>query len=485
MRDSRSSNRAQKSTFSPQNSGRRFQKEQSEAFRTPRNQTQVESARGVAFHALYNSVISGILPVSILHENETWIALSRPDKGLAEIIVRGVEEKKSELDSDLNKLIKMGLQSVPSVVAVCLRIGLYQVKYLTKIPNPIAVFETVELSKLLRMPQGHINLINGVLREYLRQNLVRKLNVADVTKEEYASKFPVWLKQLWVKQLGEVEAQQLERAHAKGWPLSLRVNTIKVTREELIRLLAQEKIQCRADPYHDDAVIVSDLPKGVFIHESNTFEKGLCYIQDVSSMYASTLLNVEAHDSVVDLCCAPGGKLTHILEKLHSTDALVVGLDKSKRRIKAVIQNIERLELRKIQLKTADILSSEPFQTFSKVLLDAPCSGLGMIGRKSDISSNKTENELKELPELQKKLLACARTWLQPGGVLVYSTCTTSEEENESVIDWFLKSYKDFYVKDISGQVDPIFLTSKGFFRSWPHKHAIGGSFVAVLQHSN
>jgi 16S rRNA (cytosine967-C5)-methyltransferase len=253
---------------------------------------------------------------------------------------------------------------------------------------------------------------------------------------------PIWLIKKWIEQFGYEKTKEMGATNLTAPLQTARVNTTKITREECFKRLLEEGFQLELSPIIPEAIRAL---KGN-LASSTAFKEGKLTIQDESSMLVAYALGVSKDEMVLDACAAPGGKSTHIAEKMNNTGQ-VISLDLHEHKVKLINDNAKRLGLDNIQTRAMDSRhASENFppESFDRVLLDAPCSGLGVMRRKPDMKYTKKEQDLSQLSNIQQTLLESVSTLVKKGGVLVYSTCTVDREENENTVAHFLKHNPDF-----------------------------------------
>jgi 16S rRNA (cytosine967-C5)-methyltransferase len=407
-----------------------------------------------------------------------------PDRGLLRELVLGVLRRRLSLDYIIDQFSRQKTDRLEKKVINLLRLGLYQTFFLDRIPVSAAVNETVELAKVFA-PRAS-GLVNAVLRraDRERDNIVWPDRNKDTT--EYLSVYyscPEWLVEDWIRQLGPEEAEPLAASMNEIPPLTFRVNTLRITREELMDRLAGEKILAEKCPFSPHGVrVLSPVNPATTVG----FAEGLFTVQDESSQLASVLLDPEPGCTALDVCAAPGGKSTHIAQ-LMGNRGVVLSCDQNRRKLQQVEETAKRLGITIIRTQVQDAakqLSLLGEQVFDRILVDAPCSGLGVLRRNPDGKWSKTRDDVQRLSELQRTILGNVANRIADNGVLLYSTCSTTTEENEMVLDDFLAGRDDFVVEDLR-ELFPAFstlLTERGYFRSWPHRHGMDGFFAARLR---
>jgi 16S rRNA (cytosine967-C5)-methyltransferase len=411
-------------------------------------------------------------------------ALRGPDRGLLTELVFGVLRRRETLDHIINQFSSQKTGRLERSVLVLLRMGIYQSFFLDRIPVSAAVNETVNLAKAFA-PRAS-GFINAVLRRADRERDV--ISWPDRTGEptEYLSRYyshPKWLVEDWIRQLGPDEAEGLARTMSELPPLTFRTNALRTTREKLLGQLVEEGVRSEICKFSPDGIHVLSHVNPASLP---SFREGLFTVQDESSQLASILLAPKPGDSVLDACAAPGGKSTHMAQLMGNSGS-VLACDANSGKLRLIADTAQRLGISIIETCTLDaagLPDALDGKVFDRVLVDAPCSGLGVLRRNPEGKWRKSRADVMRLASLQKTILVNLAVRLKSGGVLLYSTCSTSIEENEGVIDDFLTVRSDFVIEDLRGLFPALspFFTDRGFFRSWPHRHGMDGFFAARLR---
>lgn len=413
-------------------------------------------------------------------------ALTGPDRGLFAELVFGVLRRQGTLDHILAQLLEKPLDQLDSTVLMILRIGVYQLEYLDRIPESAAVNESVHAAR--RCAPRLSGLVNAVLRNFLRRRSA--LSLPDPVLDPAGSiaarhSHPLWLANMWIGQLGAVEAAALAEASSLQPPLTLRVNTLQSTRDGLLQQLEEAGIAAAPCRYSPVGIAVAGHPA---VSGLPGYDAGLFAVQDEASQLAGIFLGACPEERIWDVCAAPGGKTGHLAQQMGDR-GLIVATDISPAKLKRIGETVGRLGLHSVRPLAADLrrLDTLPDGPFDRILLDAPCSGLGVIRRNPEAKWRLTPDDLRRLAATQRTFLAHAATRLVPGGVLLYSTCSTSQEENEEVVRDFLSRHEDFVVENLNGLFPELreLLTPEGFFRAWPHRHGSDGFFAARLMRLN
>lgn len=402
---------------------------------------QSKDARQVAFLGLL-SVQKGAFADVALDQLLRQFELSEADRRLVTELVYGCVRRSRTLDALITQLATKPANQQPPKLRLILHLGLYQLRYLSQIPPAAAVDTTVSLARQNGL-SGLTGVVNGLLRQYLRlkEQSVDPLQLpADpVARIAVQHSFPEWIVEVWRSQLGLETAEQLCAWFNHPPHIDLRVN---------LRLTTLEQVEAAMQEAGIAVSRISGLPQALrlpsgagAVQRLPGFVEGWWSVQDGSAQLVSHLLDPQPGETVIDACAAPGGKTTHIAE-LMGDRGVVWGCDRNASRLKKLTENAQRLKLQSIQLRVGDSRSFEDFRAQAdRVLLDAPCSGLGTLHRHSDARWRQTPDSVQQLSQLQKELLTEAATWVKPGGVLVYSTCTLHPDENEAVVQSFLSQH--------------------------------------------
>lgn len=356
-------------------------------------------------------------------------------------LVYGVLSNKLLLDYYLNLLIPSGIEKVKKREKTLLRMGLYQLKFMKNIPQYAAVNETVSLAKSLC--RGREGFINGVLRGYIKKQGELQLPCDD-TDEILSVKysFSPWIIKMWKKQYGQESTIKLMEASNSRPVLCIRVNLMKTTVEELSHLLSEKGMVVDKGRYSDIVLYVS----GSNILDLEEYKKGLFSIQDESSVLACQYLEPRPGDLVIDTCASPGGKTSAIGEMMDNRGK-IISCDIYPHKLELIKKQADRLGITIIETKLLDGIKGDKALSgkADKVLVDAPCSGLGVIRKKPEIKY-KEQKDIQKLIKVQSDILNNASYYVKPNGVLLYSTCTINKDENDEQIEKFIKTHEDFEI---------------------------------------
>jgi len=451
--------------------------------RSPLSARPASSPRRAAFDVLQRLTGSDLHADDLIDQELSRDQLQGPDRGLFAELVFGVLRHQGSLDYYLGKLVQQPLERLELPVLLLLRLGLYQLCYLDRVPPHAAVHETVELAKqVLSRAAG---LINGVLRNFQRCRNNLALPDPAVAPQDWlaaAHSLPHWLAEQWLQQFPLKEAAELATASVEIPALTLRVNTIRVTRDDLLERLRIAGISAEPCRFSPEGI---QLLQRCQVTSLPGFEEGLFVIQDESSQLVAHMLAPQPGECVLDMCAAPGGKATH-LAQLMADQGQVIATDLNQRRIRRIQESSVRLGLMSIQPMAGDALASDYLHgmQFDRILLDAPCSGLGVIRRNPEAKWRLTPTELTRCAARQRLLLEAAVPLLKPCGVLVYATCSTAVEEDELVVQDFISRHPEFVIEN-GAELIPSWsglFNADGCLRAWPHRHATDGFFAARLK---
>jgi len=392
-------------------------------------------------------------------------------------LVRGVLEHRAELDEALSPFLPRGLDSLPSPVRQILRMGAYQILFLERVKKRDVVFEAVELTKGGTF-NGFSKLINAVLRK------IEPSTGSDKGSGGATINFPTWLIERWTNQFGRGEVEAFCEASNKPLPLYLRVNTLRTDIDLLGRDLEKEGVTTQPTLFSSNSLRVERLPKEKRLTQLGEFRRGAFFVHYLSSTIVADIVGIDKPGAVCDVCAAPGGKACSVALSIRRSGGVVHAFDHTQRRAGLIEEAVARLGLANVSVGVRDAASipESERERYDTVLLDAPCSGFGTLGRKIDVRWSKSEDTIRELTEIQERIISSVAKLVKPGGFLVYSTCTIERAENEDIIESFLRSHGGFEVEDLSRAIPKELCTSEGFYRAWPHRHQMAGAFAAKLR---
>ncbi len=440
------------------------------------------TARDIAVNVLDRWQKGEGRPEQLLKDALNKSRLDQRDRGLAMELSYGVIRNLINLDFVLSRFIKEPPKGVSMEVRDILRVAAYQSIFLDKIPPHAAVYEAVEQAK--KTGKGTDRFVNGVLRSLIRgfKDVIYPKSEADPV--QYLSvrhSYPEWLVKRWIDRLGYDEAAALMEAGNFVPPLTLRANTLKTDRAGLMAVLVNAGVGCTETGYAPDGIIIKGYPP---VHELPGYAEGLFAVQDEAAQLVSLLLSPSAGGRLLDACAAPGGKACH-MAALSGGKADILALDISLDKIRLMKENITRLGAGSVVTLKAD--ASKPLQLeggFDGILLDAPCSALGVIRRRPEVKYTRREEDIPRLAALQAAMLGNLAPLVKPGGSLVFAACTTEPEEGEHLIQGFLAANRGFVLDDPSGLLPErarALVTGPGYLRTYPHRHGTDGFFAARI----
>ena len=379
---------------------------------------------------------SNILLDSALSEQ----GLSEREKAFAAALFYGVTERKLTLDYIIEQNSRIPFKKLEKEAVAVLRAGYYQLLYMPSVPESAAVNESVKLCRKLKA-FGAEGFVNGMLRSFIRNGKQISFEGLDEVKTlslKYSC--PEWIAAKWLREYGEENAIRAMEASLGAPPLYVRVNSTKITDDELVNLLKKEHVKAERNPRLNGCI---KLEKAGEIEQLDAFKAGLFHVQDVSSQLCCLTLRPIVNETVIDICAAPGGK-TFTMAELMGNNGRLLSLDLYDARVNLIAEGAKRLGLRIVEPRQNNAVKfSEELPLADRVLCDVPCSGLGVIRRKPEIKY-KTEEEFEELPRLQRAILEVSARYVKEGGTLVYSTCTLSRAENDEVARDFAENHPEF-----------------------------------------
>ena len=405
--------------------------------------------------------------------------LSDKDKALVTEIVYGTLKYKYTIDKILQHFVKNGFDKLESFVLNILRISVYQIRYLDKVPSFATVNEAVNLTKK-KSNIGASKLVNGVLRSYLRETGEKYYNKEnDIERLCFEYSFTKALVKLFIKQYGFQKAEEILKGLNYKPDVTVRVNTLKLTYKEIWEKLIENGYNIEEGYASPEAIRII---KGKNIENNILFNEGNITVQDESAMLTAPSMDLKPNMKVLDLCSAPGGKTTHIAELMKNTGH-VLAFDIHKNKLSLIEENIKRIGITNTTCEAQDATVYAPglFEYADRVLIDVPCSGLGIIRKKPEIKWSKNIKDINNIIDIQRRIMDNASKYVKKGGVLLYSTCTLNKDENEGNIDWFVESHCEFKIEPVFlGEFDNIKYNDKGYVTIFPNEY-MDGFFIAKL----
>lgn len=410
------------------------------------------------------------------------------DRAFISNLIQGVIRWKLRLDWIIGQFSKTPVKKIDSAILNILRLAVFQILFLDRVPESAAVDTAVEQAKAQKGHQHIVSFVNGVLRNICRNKNNITFPIKSKAPVKYLSSyysFPLWLTERCLDELGLDITEALFSAQNSFPLLNIRVNRLKTDRDNLIKILADEGIDGIPAGYAPECIILTNFSGR--IERLSAFKKGLFQVQDQAAQIVSYLLNPQPGEDILDVCAGLGGKSSHIYEFMERKGT-VTALDTDKKRLVSLKDNAERLGISGIKTVVADAsfpLSAVLKKSYDRVFIDAPCSGFGTIGRHPDIKWNRTETDIKRISRIQRKILENSAGVVKTGGFILYVVCTYTREENRTVIDNFLARSKEFSLINLKEKVPEWcsnLIDNEGFFRSYPHKHNMDGFFAALIK---
>ena len=453
---------------------------------------KVSAARAAAFEILWRVTTEDAFASNLLAA-ERYDRLAREDRALLNELVLGVLRQQGLLDFLIERYAQRPLSKLDAEVIIALRLGFYQLNFLTRIPAHAAINEAVNQVRLSRK-QSAAPFVNATLRAAQREAVISTGKLAElltaiadpVARLSIETSHPRWLIERWRKRFGADEVARLAASHNVAPQTAFRFNPLRTTREQASVWLAQNQIRWRASTVAPDAAVITD---GQLSSQAEPIREGWIYLQDEASQLVAQLAAIKDQNlRVLDLCAAPGSKTT-LLASLLPGESLIVAGELHWQRLQTMKMLCVRLNATHIQPVQLNALADLPFAEttgFDLILLDAPCTGLGTLQRHPEIKWRVTETKINELAELQKRLLENAARLLRPGGLLTYAVCSTEPEEGEEVVAWFRARYPEFrdHTRErlIELELEPVPLLTPSFgARTFTQRHGCESFFFCAL----
>ena len=360
-------------------------------------------------------------------------------------ITTGVIRNRTYLDYVIKINSRVKIKRIHKIILSILDMAIYQMYFLDKVPDYSIVDESVNLAKIYGN-RGSISFTNGILRSISKKDAPQVKIEDSIDNLSTFYSHPKFYTEYFYNNYGEEFTKKLLKANNEMPPFTIRVNTLKTSKSDLMSNLKELGFEIEETVY-DNALNILN-PKGII--DTKYFDEGHFYVQDLGSILVASFLNPRENSSLLDLCAAPGGKTTHLAEIMNNTGE-IIACDKSQGKIKLIQENAKRLGVKNIEARVNDarVLNKDFIDRFDYVLVDAPCSGTGLYRKKPDIKWNKDLEDIKSLAEIQLEILDKAKDYVKDGGELLYSTCSLSKIENEDVVNKFLENNKNFKIKKL------------------------------------
>ena len=439
------------------------------------------TARGAAALLVRMVLEDGAYTNIALNQYLRGSSLSDLDRRLATELVYGTVKASGTLDWYLSQCVSRPLDKVAKDILAILRISAYQLLYMERIPASAACNEAVKLARSVSH-EGSAKFVNGVLRGLLRKQQAGEFILPDKEKDDagyLALKYyhPRWLVKRWLGPWGKEGTERLLAFDNTAAPVCLRVNTLVTTRKQLLADLQEAGCEVHASQWSADGIVADKLTS------LNMLLAALpkhFYIQDESSMLVAPFLNASPGMKVLDLCSAPGGKTTHIAQMMQDSGE-IVACDIHEHKIDLIADNVRRLDLHCIKpmLNDAAVLRAEWIEKFDRVLVDAPCSGMGVLRRRAEARWRKQRKDLKLFPPLQLAILENAAQYVKQGGRLLYSTCTIEQSENHYLVEEFLAKHPEWQRITLK---HPLTGANVDELQLLPQNDGVDGFYICVLE---
>ena len=395
------------------------------------------------------------------------------DRSFIQELVLGTLRWRARLDSAIHRTSKSPEKEIDPRLLHLLRTGAYQILFMDRVPHSAAVNESVRLAKALFKNDKISGFTNAVLRSIARNKNQEVFAPFESQPIEYITEslsHPRWMVERWVREFGPEIARKICAANNLRPPFTVRVNTLKTSREILRGQFAAAGIDSFPTPFSPEGLVLRQSP---FLSADPLFREGFYFVQDEASQIISHLVNPQPGERVLDACAAPGGKSAHMAQLMEDRGG-ILSLDLYDQKVDRIRENCRRMGISIIQALRVDASKPLPFPqkiTFDRILVDAPCTGLGILHRHPEAKWRQKPQDVQRLQRLQNALLKNVSSRLKPGGVLIYSTCTMTPEENDFVVESFLNSHKDFHIQDLRLVVPNSFhplIDEGGLLRTYP-----------------
>ena len=370
--------------------------------------------------------------------------LEKQERAFLTRLAEGTIEHMLEMDFIINSFSKVKVKKMKPLIRNLLRMSVYQLKYMDSIPDAAVCNEAVKLAKKRGFGQLR-GFVNGVLRNIARD--LANLNYPDPKHEpvsylEVTYSIPAWMASKWMESYGFEKAEAICASFLVQKPITIRTNLLRITPQELAERLGKEGVTVHPVQHLDYAFEIEGFD---YLNGLESFNEGLFYVQDISSMMVAEAAAPEKGNYIIDVCAAPGGKSSHLAEKMSGT-GMVEARDLTEYKVSLIEENIERHGLTNMKAVQMDatILDEASVEKADVLICDLPCSGLGVLGKKTDIRYKMTTEKQENLVQLQREILDTVWSYVKKGGTLVYSTCTIHKNENEGNVAWFLDKHPEF-----------------------------------------
>ncbi|MCX5907150.1 MAG: 16S rRNA (cytosine(967)-C(5))-methyltransferase RsmB, partial [Deltaproteobacteria bacterium] len=399
--------------------------------------------------------------------------LSPRDRAFIMELVLGTHRWRSRLDLSIAQAARSPQKKVNPRLLDLLRLATYQILFLDRVPNSAAVNESVLLARSVFHDEKIVKFVNAILRAIARNQGKVDFPPFSGQPVEYiiqALAHPRWMVERWVTQFGPEMARNFCQANNRRPPFTIRTNLLKISRPALTEKLAAFGFPSFSTPFVPEGLILTELPS---LAGDDLFAQGMYFVQDEASQAIAHLVDPQPGEKVLDACAAPGGKTTHLAQRMEN-QGLIVALDLTEAKVRHIRENCSRIGIAIVEALRADATKPLPLsggRLFDRILVDAPCTGLGILHRNPEVKWRRRPEDSRRLQALQLAILNNVASYLKPGGILVYSTCTVTPEENDQVVETFLQKHPAFQPEDLHSlvpqQLHPL-LDDRGLLRTYP-----------------
>ncbi len=437
------------------------------------------TAREIAVKVLRDVELNKAKSDTVINNYFNQSSLERVDKAFAMEMVYGTLRERAKIDYIIEQFYNHDYKKMDVDIRNILRVGVYQLFYLTKVPKWAAVNESVELAKKMRN-QFLGNLVNGVLRNI--SNNIETINFkvkggtfADQIALQYSH--PKWLLERWLSRFSLQEAQDLMTSNNTPPKISFRINSLKTTLAEVERMLTEKQVA------YQKSLLENFIIPEKFFDMEELLKMGYVSVQSEAQAIACMLLGAQPNERILDMCAAPGGKSSFLAEQMRNTGK-ILALDLYNNKLQDLMKLAHTLGISIIETVKCDARTFQPHEKFDRVLLDAPCSGTGVLSRRAELRWRLSPNDITAMAKLQRELLDNAIRCVKDDGVIVYSTCSIELEENQQLIDAFLHDRPDWMIQDAKEVLPPSLhhlVNTQGAVEILPHLHHLDGAYAVRL----
>lgn len=406
---------------------------------------------------------------------DEYNTLEKQQRAFVTRLFQGTIERRIEADYIINQYSKTPVNKMKPVIREILRMSIYQLKYMKSVPASAVCNEAVKLA----VKRKFVNLkgfVNGVLRKIATNIDSVEYPKERVTNLSVTYSIPEWIVNLWEEEYGDEKTIAMLESLYEEKPTTVRCNTSKATVEDIINNLKYKNVEVKQSEIYEDALFISNYDS---LKKLEVFNAGMITVQDLSSMIAGLAANPKQGDYIIDVCAAPGGKSLHMAELLNGS-GMVEARDLTEYKARLIKENIDRIGCRNIKVKVMDAtqIDEDSLEKADIVMADLPCSGLGVIGNKSDIKYNISREQINELAQLQRDILKVVSRYVKPGGRLIFSTCTVNKTENDENVKW-IEENLPFKLKSLEGIIPKELGGKDGFVQIFPGQYGMDGFFIS------